>query len=282
MILTPGTFAHGTTFLVGSEKHAGKTTLLNYLVRMLRPTCPPAYLSIGVDGESTDTLGGFTKPLVHTEAGDWIVTAESALTRSGLSVEIHEVFPFNGVMGRPVLAHVIRAGAVELLGPGENAHLSWILDYLMGVNGITGILVDGSINRITQLSAGTEPACAYVVRANRGNLPRVIELLRRLSLLQHLPLATDGVYIDGALTSDVAAGLPDSPRLVVDNLSCVFLSYAELVTLQRRTKLTCRRQIELRACFVNLHDISQQEFLDRLAGDAIAERIAFNPYQEAA
>ena len=89
MILTPDMFAGRTTFLVGAEKHAGKTTLLNYVIRMVRQArVPLAYMSVGVDGEVSDALSGARKPHVIAAAGDWIVTAEKAIDQGDLAVEV--------------------------------------------------------------------------------------------------------------------------------------------------------------------------------------------------
>jgi len=52
-------FHHRTTFILGSDKHAGKTTFLKYALARLRAAgCQVAYMTIGVDGEGRDSLSG--------------------------------------------------------------------------------------------------------------------------------------------------------------------------------------------------------------------------------
>ena len=278
-----------TTFIVGSDKHAGKTTLLNYCLRRLRGRTPLAYLSVGVDGEGRDALSGVPKPHVTAEAGDWLVTAEQALRRGDVSAEIRDVFPFETVLGAPVLARVVRGGPVELIGPGSNAALAHILAHLVTDAGIETVLVDGAINRITPVAASTQAACVYVLRVDRAGLPRAIDRMRRLACLQAVPVARDDVgddairVLDGALTAEKAAELDAGCRtLIVEDFSHVFLTYAELRDLQRRVALRFRRQVAMRAFVINLSDVSQDEFLARLTDTGIMEKVIFNPYQEVA
>ncbi|MBN1489491.1 MAG: hypothetical protein JXA69_06185 [Phycisphaerae bacterium] len=289
MQLTPGIFVGTTTFIVGSDKHAGKTTLLNYLIRPLRHEAPLVYLSVGLDGEGRDALSGVPKPHVVAEAGDWLVTAEQALRRSDVSAEIREVFPFETVLGAPVLAHVVRGGPIELIGPGSNAALARILMHIVADAGIETVLVDGAINRITQVAASTQAACVYVLRVDRAGLPRAIDAMRRLAYLQAVPVAMDDAsddatrVLDGALTTEKAGELDAGCRtLIVEDFSHVFLTYAELRNLQRRAELRFRRRVAMRAFVVNLYDVSRDEFLDRLTDTGIIDKVIFNPYQEVA
>ena len=290
MILTPGIFVRATTFLLGSEKHAGKTTLLNYLIRRLRGRQPLAYLSVGVDGEGRDLISGVPKPHVVAAEGDWLVTAEQALRRSDLSAEIHEVFPFSTVMGPPVLARVVRGGSVELIGPGANTQLAKILEYIVADAGIETVLVDGAINRVTQVAAATQGAYVFVLRVTRNNLTRAIDTMRRLFRLQDVPVAPGDhsideqtLVLDGALTSERANSInPACRTIILEDFSHIFLTHTELLSLQRRVQLRFRRRLEFRAFVVNLHDLPRQEFLDELAAPDLAEKVVFNPYQEVA
>ena len=290
MTLTPAIFLGATTFLVGSDRHAGKTALLNYLIRRLRGEIALAYLSVGVDGECRDSLSGAPKPHVVAKAGDWLVTAEQALRRSDVSAEIRDVFPFETVLGAPVLARIVRGGPVELIGPGSNTALARILDHIVADTDVETVLVDGTINRITQVAASTQAACVYVLRVDAANLPRAIDAMRRVAYLQAVPVAandspTDDAarVLDGALTTEKAGELDAGCQtLIVDDFSRVFLTYAELQKLQRCVELRFRRQVALHAFVVNLYDVSRQEFLDMLGNTDIAGKVVFNPYQEVA
>lgn len=305
-MLTPDMFERTTTFLLGSEKHAGKTTLLNYLIRRLRggsgsrpvhapgsvapPPSPLAYLSVGVDGEGRDLISGTPKPQVVAAEGDYLVTAEQALRRSDLSAEIHEVFPFNTVLGPPVLARVVRGGPVELVGPGGNTQLAQVLEHIVVQAGVETVLVDGAINRVTQVAASTQGACLLVLRVTRVNLARAIEMLRRLYCLQDIPVVPTGDHLeagtlalDGALTAERLHTLDAACRtIIVEDFSRVFLTRAELQALQQRVQLRLRRRFEFRAFVVNLYDLSHRAFLDALSLPELAEKVVFNPYAEAA
>lgn len=290
MILTPNIFADATTFILGNEKNAGKTTLLNYLVRRLRERGSLAYLSVGVDGEGTDLISGGAKPNVVAAPGDWLVTAAHALRQSDIAAEIHEVFPFGTAMGPSVLVRVVRGGFVELIGPGTNQQLSHVLQYVTSGAGVRTVLVDGAINRITQVGASAASSYVYVLRANRVNLARTVDSMRLMSRLGSMPVLTgqpptdaNAAVLAGALTSGKAQALDTACRMVVvQDFSHVFLSSAELASLLRRASLHFREQFHCRAFVVNLIDVSRGEFLDALADPSIAEKVAFNPYQEVA
>ena len=58
------------TFISGSGKNAGKTAFFNYALECLRAETNVAYLTIGVDGEKTDSLHGHPKPQIHERKGD--------------------------------------------------------------------------------------------------------------------------------------------------------------------------------------------------------------------
>jgi hypothetical protein len=290
VILTPGMFAGATTFLLGSGKHAGKTTLLNYLLHRLRGAEPLAYLSVGVDGEGRDLISGAAKPHVPAAEGDWLVTTQQALERSDASVEIREVFPHRTMLGAVAVVRVVRGGTVELHGPGGNAQLAQVLEHLATETAIRTVLVDGAINRVTPVAAAGDAACVFIVRVEPATLARSIEAIRRVNLLMRVPLADHAVessgstcVLAGALTTDRLHTLEDTCRvLVVDDFSHVFLTYAELQGLAERVELRVRRAVRLTACVANLRDVPRDAFLDALNDASLAERLVFNPYQEAA
>ena len=124
-------FINKTVFISGNSKNAGKTTFLNYLLPNIRKVVDSlAYLTIGIDGEHEDMIYGTPKPTIYAEAGDYIVTCDSALAASDCNFEIIEVFPFSNKLGKLILVSALRPGSVELIGPENNSHLNYIINYL--------------------------------------------------------------------------------------------------------------------------------------------------------
>lgn len=207
-----------TVFIAGSDKNAGKTTMLNYLLRRLRPHAVVAFLSIGVDGETCDLVFGNPKPLVFTETGDFLATTEGMIEASDGLFEIREVFPFRTALGRIVAAKTLRGGQIELIGPETNDQLSRVLSFFRKGEGIETILVDGAAGRITQVaSEGSSPGLpgpdtrqafpdrpkgcpsdasgfVFVIKVSPGNINTALDKLRRLKLMEGIqPLDPHGV-----------------------------------------------------------------------------------------
>jgi len=147
-------FHKNTTFIVGNDKHAGKTTFLKYSLAKLRDMgYRPAYMSIGVDGEGVDLLDGGAKPMIIVQPGDLVVTSVQCLESSDAAYQILNVFPQGTVLGRMILVNITRSGFVELTGPENNQQLSAILDYVQNETESDPLLVDGSENRLSQGSS---------------------------------------------------------------------------------------------------------------------------------
>lgn len=279
-----GTFTGATTFLLGNEKNAGKTTLLNYVVSRIRNAGPLGYMSIGVDGERNDAITGAPKPQVIAEAGDWLVTARQALAESVVQADLREVFPFQTVFGAPVLAHVRIGGRIELIGPGSNARVAQVLE-AVAAEDIQTVVIDGAYDRVTQVSVARHGTIVYVARATPANLTRVAGEVRRMFLLQSLPVLPEHpervdasiCTLDGALTARAIETLPAGCRtILLGDFSQVFLSEPELRRLLRQVELRFCRAFRFAACIVNLYDLTEKEFRETLNDPAIASHVVFN------
>lgn len=292
-------FLHKTVFIAGSEKNAGKTTFLNYLLRRVRPVTTPAFLSIGVDGETRDLVFGTQKPRIFTEPGDFLVTTGEMLDLSDGLFELREVFPFRTALGRIVAAKTLRSGHVELVGPETNDQLAGILSYLRAREGIDTILVDGAAGRITQVAAESSAddprsrstiagSFAYVLKVTPGNLNTAVDKLKRLTIMEDIPaFEPAGVkgktfFVRGALTRQRADSIPDDAvNLVIDDFTKIFLDWRRLKRLAGKNKLHFRQKYDLLCAVLVLHDVSREDFL-RISGNSMdAGRLFFNPYQDA-
>ena len=211
-------FRKRTTFVLGSEKRAGKTTFLTYaLARLRQQDCAPAYLSIGVDGEAADAISGLPRPMVVTVPGDFVVTSESALAETDASFELIDVFPERSVLGRSVLVRIVRRGRIELVGPENNRQIARILAAIVESTTAGAILADGAADRVTQVASGDRAGYVVVMRATPDTLDAVVDRARLVWLLSQLPEVPAGhepegaAYYFGPLTpskADICRGRP--------------------------------------------------------------------------
>lgn len=272
-----------TVFISGSAKNAGKTTFLNFALSRLRPRGRVGFLSIGLDGEERDLVFGGAKPRVSAEAGDLLVTTDRMLQASGLDFALLEVFPGSTVLGRLVLARVRRGGAVELAGPEHNRQLGEVLAAVRA-RGAHTVLVDGAVDRLTQIASLPGAGFVHVVRAEPARLGSVRDSMRLLYALSQAP-SPEGLpetgrrELPGALTRDRLAALPaDTRGLVLEDTTKVFLTWREWKAAAARLDIRFKHRLELCFFCVVLHDLSRESFAAGLEPGLLA-RVLYNPYE---
>jgi len=274
-----------TVFIVGSRKNAGKTTFLNYALSRLRGETPVGTLSVGVDGEARDQVFGSPKPQVKAERGDLLLCAETALKGADLHAEILNVYPFRTAIGRPVLVRALRPGKAEISGPENNEQLGEILAD-MRRHGARTVLVDGAVDRITQVASGGKAAFVYVAKVEPENLDSSAAGIKLVWSASGVPLCMAGeklpepvFIIDGALTAGRIPG-KDVKRgtLIMEDLTKVFLTWQQWTELRTRFELRFGAKPDLAAFVVNLCNVSRQDFEKKLASPELAGRIIYNPY----
>jgi len=298
-------FLGRVTFVTGPEKHCGKTTFMNHAARLVRREAErsglpgPALLTVGYDGESRDFLSGARKPAVPVGSGDVIVT--TARFARPCSPEILEVLPGSTALGRLCVVRAKRSATVALVGPEGNSLVAWAAGRIVEAGYSSAVLVDGAINRITQVAALPGTRFVYALRVDQASAVRAIARIRRMASLLALPAWQGetpvtrwdsslqgrkeadhtGFLVEGALTSESSARVPqEAKRLIVEDCTKVFLSDGELAAFLRDRTLYVRRRLEFSGFVVVCRGLSDEAFLGRLGDDELASLIAFNPYEE--
>ncbi len=287
-----------TTFVTGPEKHCGKTTFMNRVFGLCsravsegtHPGKPPAVLTVGYDGEARDYLSGARKPSVPVRTGDIFVTAERFLRSSGALPEILETVPGSTALGRIAVARAGRCGSVALVGPEGNSAVSWILGFLSMENLADTVLIDGAINRITQVSGIPGSSFVYVLRIDRVNQGKSMERMQRIAALAGLPVYGghgDGkksgsvAFVEGALTAQTLAAVPPSAdAIVIDDFTKVFLEAGELNALLRSKRVLVRTPIDFRGFAISCRGLDDGEFLRMLPGETMAGKTIQNLYRD--
>ncbi|MBI9097938.1 MAG: hypothetical protein JEY91_05650 [Spirochaetaceae bacterium] len=280
-----GLLRNKVTFISGSSKNSGKTTFLNYILPRLRLLGDLAFLSIGIDGEPRDRIFGTDKPIIKTERGDYLLTSESMMVQSDGSFEVLQVFPWNTALGKLLLLKTVREGFIELVGPENNNQLKHIIDTFQDSFGIHTVVIDGAVNRMTQISSSRESVFFYVIRITPDNISRSLDKIRVISSLSAMDTAgkadqNETVYFhNGALTGKVLKNIDEKfNTIVVDDFTKVFLDYRELQILLKSHKLHCKNKLNLEAFVLNLYDIEKSDVLLHLKDLKIRSPLIFNPY----
>ncbi|HNX30951.1 MAG TPA: hypothetical protein PKM35_05050 [Holophaga sp.] len=270
------------TAVTGFEKGSGKTTFLNYALPYARESGPVAVFTIGVDGSLKARNPGVAVPEIRVEPGDVVLTTETFARASGARFEVLDVLPGRMALGRLMLGRAVRGGAITLVGPEHFSLLAELIGKVRREGWARTVLVDGAVNRITQVSALGDVKFVFAVRTDRSNLARTAAKVRAVVELASLPREDpggDGFRLDGPVTSEGLKLLPpDIERVSVEDFTKFFLEPAELLRALERYRFSVRRAFELLCLSVTLRDVSREEFLQAV-GPGAGPKILFNPYE---
>ncbi len=277
-----------TTFLVGNKKNAGKTTFLNYALNHIREDVRPAFLTIGIDGETSDLVFETPKPKVYTEVGDYIVTSDMMINKSDALFEIIHVFPYKTVLGRLVLATTLRAGNVELVGSEDNSQLTEILNHLREKENIKTILVDGAASRTTQVASIKNGQFYYIMVIDQKTINSDFNKFRTLSLINNFKSIEDIdgienklVYeIKGALTVSKISEIPkETEILLVDDFTKIFLDFNRISDLSKKIEVVYKTKYTLVSFVLIFKDVLKEDFESFVEKSNLKEPVLYNPYE---
>jgi hypothetical protein len=276
------------TFVTGPEKGSGKTSLLNYALGLLREAGEsPAFLGVGFDGEAGDATSRASR--IACRSGEVFVSAERFLRSSSCLPEILEALPGSTALGRLAVARARRDGWAVLVGPERNEHTAFAIDAIRSGPWSSTVLVDGAMNRITQVSAFRGARFLFSVRASPGDLERNVRAMARAWALARLPeagsapLPEPAYRLAGPLTAQTLARVPPEARsIIVEDFTKVFLDAQALAALSRDRSLAVEAGIEFAGFAVSLRDLPRERFSAALraaaGGPEIEELVDYEPY----
>ncbi len=286
------------TFITGPEKGSGKTTLLNHALGLLRASGEAAaFLGIGFDGEAG--MMDARAPRVACRPGEVFVSAERYLRSSSCLPEILEALPGQTALGRLAVARARRPGQVVLVGAERNEYSALAIDAIREAGWARTVLVDGAMNRITQIStlAGSRafPGARFLfaMRVSPGDLERNLRAMRRIFALSRLPVAgCDGAAgsatvlpepvfrMVGPLTAQTLSRVPDgAASLLVEDFTKVFLDAQALAAFARSRVLAVERGFEFGGFVVSLRDLCRERFSEALGDPEIEELVEYDPFE---
>ncbi|MBQ6234794.1 MAG: hypothetical protein IJK54_02670 [Clostridia bacterium] len=234
-----------TLSIVGMCKNAGKTTVLNRILREARGRIL-GLTSIGRDGESTDVVTGTEKPGIEVSEGTLFATAKDMLALSDVTQEILYTTGIPTPLGEVVLVRARSAGNVQLAGPSITSQLKTVSDLFFSL-GAEQVIIDGALGR---KSLGARAVAESVILCTGASYDRRMEKvvadtanifrIMQLKLTETIPEASDkplsevlkashealipGALTDAAVVPLLKSGVMRNVRLVVKDPSKVLLS----------------------------------------------------------
>ena len=289
--------AGAVTAVTGFEKGSGKTTFLNLALPLARQAGPVAVFTIGVDGALKACESGVSVPEIRVEPGDIVLTTEAFARASGARFEVLETLPGRSALGRLMVGRTLRGGSITLVGSEHFSQLAELIGRVRQEGWAASVLVDGAVNRITQVCALGEVQFVFTVRADRANLAKVAARIRALTALSTLPveapelaapeLAAPGPAapelsshrLEGPVTTESLKELPQGTQgVTVEDFTKFFLEPSELFRALERYRFSVRKAFALLCFSVTLRDLTREAFLQAV-GPAAGARILFNPYE---
>lgn len=179
--------------IIGMCKNAGKTTVLNAIIRHYSGNHHTlALTSIGRDGESKDLVTGTEKPGIFVPEGTLIATASALIPRHcDVTREILDTTGISTPMGDVVIFRALSDGAVQLAGPSMTSQLARLRDEFFRW-GSDKVLIDGALSRKTLCSRNVTEATILCTGASyHKNMDTVIDDTAFQCQLLTLPETTD-------------------------------------------------------------------------------------------
>ncbi len=139
-----------TWSFIGSDKNAGKTTVLNHVHRRLRETSGSSSIcltSIGINGEEIDNYEQFPKPRIPIFRGNRFITAAGQLSAFSDCYEPLHTFSPPHFRKQYVLGRCLRGFMPVLEGPNSKEEILFMKELLAPLLPKGHLLIDGSIDR---------------------------------------------------------------------------------------------------------------------------------------
>ena len=280
-------FLGKVNLVTGPGKACGKTLFAKAAALSVRAAGGrPALMAVGAEG------GGPGKAQardVGLEAGEVFVTAERLLPAATCLPVLLEVLPGASALGRVVVARAARRGRAALAGPERNEYLAAAAEKILEEGWASTLIVDGALNRLTQIASLGRARLFYAVVAGRADCRAAAaglkSFLRRAELpvaAMEEPNAVSGAYrVSGPLTPSTAELIPEGAGLVaIDDFSKLFVEGRDLDAFLRRHRLAVLRGVDFGGFSVALRGVDRGAFEALLGEEAAGRVVSWNAYAE--
>ena len=177
--------------IIGMCKNAGKTTVLNRIIRELRDEpLTLALTSIGRDGEAIDVVTGTAKPGIYIYQNTLVATAKEMLPLGDVTREILETTGYSTPLGEVVLIRALSDGSVQLAGPSMTAQLI-ALTKTFAAFGADMTVIDGALSRKSLCAPAVSEASVLCTGASYSkSMTVLVEDTAYAAKLLTLPMQT--------------------------------------------------------------------------------------------
>lgn len=289
MLPAAGLFLDKVNLIIGPGKACGKTLFAKAAALSVRAAGDRlALMAVGADGGAERAAANE----VGLEAGEVFVTAERLLAGATCLPVLLETLPGASALGRVVVARAARRGRAALAGPERNECLAIAAERILGEGWASTVIVDGALNRITQIASLGKARLFYAIVADKANCRTMAAKLRDFLRLVELPEAAIGAggaaepaayRLPGPLTASAAERIPEQTRLVViEDFSKVFLEGRDLSAFLRRHRLAVAQPVDFGGFSVVLGGIRREDFEELLGEEASKRVVSWNAYAEEA
>ena len=320
MLLEPTLFLDGVNLVTGPGSGSGKTTFARAVILAIhRAGYTVAAVSVGVEGmvgprrgcmagrgrgacwgaadastgaAAKDSASGppvVARGRVSAVAGDVFVTPEAYLASDLCEPEILDLVPGASAVGRLAIARARRDGDIVLAGPEDNEHLAWIVRRILEERWAKTIIVDGSLNRITQAAALPDARLFYAVRAERSNYTVMSRAMKYFLHLSNLPRHSNAgagqperddeksYRVSGPLTQYVIDTIPPGTEtIIVRDFSKVFLDESEFLRAERKYRIEVAEKLRFGGFAVSLKGVRKGEFAEIMGADVSGHVVSFD------
>ncbi len=163
--------------IIGMCKNAGKTTVLNQIIREINGSGQTlALTSIGRDGEDKDLVTGTKKPGIYVQEGTLVATASDLILRHcDVTREIIDITGITTPMGDVVMVRARSDGSIQIAGPSITNQLARVREDFFR-HGADVVMIDGALSRKTLCSRKVTEATILCTGASYNkNIDIVIE-----------------------------------------------------------------------------------------------------------
>ncbi|MCL2670660.1 MAG: hypothetical protein FWF10_01315 [Clostridiales bacterium] len=268
-IIFPHIHRFRATALAGICKNAGKTTVLNRILREVPADETLALTSIGRDGETWDLVTGTQKPGIFVRQGTLLATAAGLLRHCDITREILAATGVATPLGEVIVLRALSDGQVQLAGPSVTEQLV-SLSQLFWRFGASRILIDGAVGRKSLCSRRVAEATVLCAGASFGGMEATLAETAHICRILQTPalpgdppdtrekfvLCDKQLHVRGAVTDHfllpLLRGLPEGVTVIAQDASRLLLSASALHKLELRGgSLAVRDGITLAAVAVN-------------------------------
>lgn len=281
-------FLGKVNLITGPGKACGKTLFAKAAALSVRAAGGrPALMAVGAEGGGP---GKVSAKEVRLEPGEVFVTAERLLPAATCLPVLLEVLPGASALGRVVVARAARRGRAALAGPERNEYLAIAAEKILEEGWASTLIVDGALNRLTQIASLGKARLFYAVVAGRADCRSAAAGLKAFLRRVELPVAAmespnapaHGAYrVSGPLTPSAAERIPESAGLVaIDDFSKLFLEGRDLDAFLRRHGLAVLRGVDFGGFSVALRGVDRGAFEALLGEEASGRVVSWNAYAE--